>query len=336
MATLITADLHFSDNARDAYRFDFVDRLFKILEKKSIDRLFILGDLTEEKDRHSAWLVNTVSDYIFSLSKVCPIYFLKGNHDYLDASSPFFEFIKYLGNDYSVNWISTPYSTSFEDLGNCLFLPHTSNYERDWRNISFKNTDYIFAHNTFKGTKNNVGFEMDGVPVTVFPKNSTVISGDIHNPQKVGPVTYVGSPYLVDFGDDYKPRVLIIDDDGSIESLISKGPQKRLVTIDNPNKIRRTLDCTKVYKNDVLKVRIKVDAESYQNWHKYKDKVNAWAETNSCWVYMVQPVMDKIEKTARIKTKRELRSDEEILQTYAEQRDLPNGTLKAGLRLLDK
>src|SRR4029077_476814 len=51
---LITADIHLSDQPRDAYRFTGMATIRRIAEENKVGAIFILGDLTEQKDFHSS------------------------------------------------------------------------------------------------------------------------------------------------------------------------------------------------------------------------------------------------------------------------------------------
>ena len=95
-----------AENPRDAYRGQFQKWLRDyVTAHNEIDDVYILGDLTEASDRHSAWLVNQVVDNIHALSRLCSVTIICGNHDRADADQPFFEFAKRL-ND--VTWINKP------------------------------------------------------------------------------------------------------------------------------------------------------------------------------------------------------------------------------------
>lgn len=346
MSVLITADLHFSDNPRDQYRFDFMAEIERILNEEKPDNFFILGDLTEKKDFHSAVLVNMVSTAINRLANFCPITILRGNHDGLDPQWPFYEFLDTLSD--RITFIKTPQAQVFDSLGSCLFLPHTSNYKKDWARFikeGFDDYDFIFAHNTFQGTASESGRKLDGIPTKIFPKGSTVITGDIHKPQTIKKkVTYVGSPYTVDFGDDYEPRLLLITlgDDASviesaIESIPCTGAQKRLVEARVTSKGKLVFDAEHVNPYDVLKVRVALSAKQYADWAAYRLLVLAWGEDNCYRVNLIQPKTEAANRKRALKTDTQsARSDEQIYTDYCSHLQIDRPTAKAGLKLLQK
>ena len=79
MNWLLSADLHLSDRARDSHRFGLFPWLKKQQQKNKVDATFLLGDLTQEKDRHSSALVNRIVEELLTLTP--PVYVLRGNHD---------------------------------------------------------------------------------------------------------------------------------------------------------------------------------------------------------------------------------------------------------------
>lgn len=329
MTTLITSDLHFAENPRDHYRFKLVKFLKRKIKKHDVKTLLILGDLTETKDRHSAWLVNMISDALSELAEDVVIYIMRGNHD---AIVPTFPFFKFVGKQKNIQWINSATAMKVAGLGSCCFLPHTTDYKTDWEPFNFKKYDWVFAHATFADTLSESGFKLDGIPTEYFPKGVHVISGDIHKPQKVGCVTYVGSPYTVDFGDDFQSRVLLIDND-KLKSIPYVGPQKRLITIEGGELPPR--EELGINDGDIVKIRVVLGKEQYASWAEIQNTIKEWAVEENCNVHTVQPVIESVFKLKAGKRKKvEIQSDKELLSAYAKSRSIDERTMKAGLRFL--
>ena len=87
-AILIT-DLHLTEKQEDQYRFNIFPWLVTRHSKdKSIRAVFILGDLTDRKDNHSAWFVNKIVSSLRALTAhFDDVFILKGNHDAADPNS---------------------------------------------------------------------------------------------------------------------------------------------------------------------------------------------------------------------------------------------------------
>lgn len=334
---LITADIHLNDLPRDQYRHDWMANILPaLLKKHNAELLLILGDLTDEKDRLSSWLVNQIVDHLTAITQICPIVIQKGNHDYVVADNPFFEF---LGQIPGITWISKPTGAAainrahWNILGDCLFLPHTYNCERDWADIDFNNYNCIFTHQTFAGAA--VGpRKLEGIDPAIFPIDIPVISGDIHQPQSFAPITYVGAPFLEDFGDNFNPRVLLLDTDTyKFKSITSPGPQKRLIEIDSVAKLDKI---SHIHRGDILKVRVSLAASAHAQWPAIQAEVKAWGVDNRYVIYLVQPQVIKATGGKAKARKVDNRTDEELLGTYAKSRAVGEATLKTGRILMEK
>lgn len=334
MTVLIAADLHLNDLARDNYRHNFMAKaLPELVKKYKAEALVLLGDFTDDKDCHPSTLVNRTVDHICALAEETVVISLKGNHDYTDADNPFFRFLGRMPNIY---WLNVPYDHQafLETLfGDVLFLPHTPNWKRDWDCINL-DRDLIFAHQTFEGA-NVGGRKMEGAPTNIFPDNSIVISGDIHVPQTFDQVTYCGSPYLVDFGDNFKPRILALDPVSlNLKSIPCPGPQKRLVEINSLAELKQQ---SMLSAGDILKVRVKISANEHAQWPAMKAEVKKWGDENGYNIYLIQPQVNKHTSIAAAKRRRaNARSDEELMQAYSKTKMVDEQTLEVGLNLMEK
>lgn len=321
MRRLLTSDLQWADNDRDEYRHKFVDRLVKLARKVKPDAIYLLGDLTEEKDAHSARLVNRVVDHMYRLSEVAPVLVLRGNHDYRDIAYPFFEFI---GRLERITWVNTP--TAF---AGALFLPHTRDYKRDWDGVDIKAHKLVFAHNIFEGTVTGTGHALSGIPTTIFGKGAKVYSGDVHEPIKVGPVTYVGAPYLCDFGDDYRPRVIVLDDE-RMTSIEVGGPQKRLVILVADQELKSS----HANEGDILKVRVHCEPKDIAHWEKIKTDIRERAERFGFIVDTIQ-----LDAAARVERGERpvhvQRTDVEVVDAYGKRLDLDETTMRIGRKIVE-
>lgn len=339
-SVLVTADLHFSDKPRDAYRHEFVKHLIGLIHKYHVSWLYILGDLTEEKDRHSAWLVNRVVKHVRALANRCRVLILRGNHDGLDPTLPYYHFARWVEAEQSVLWVTEPMFFGSSRLGSHCLLPHTTNYEKDWAEIKkkFSRCEYIFAHNTFQGTKLPGMPAAQGIPTSIFPKGPRIISGDIHAPVRAGPVEYVGAPYLVDFGDDYDPRVLLLSKDREPKSIACPGRQKRLVIVDDLKNIESALrKHLKGHKGDIIKVRVPVTAEQHKTqWPEIKERVSEACRDLGCHLHLVQPKLPPRAGAAQEEARGTgaAKSDSEHLAEYADTMGISSRLLETGRELL--
>lgn len=339
MRVIITADLHLSDISRDSYRWLFLEQtLPRLIRKHHVQCVLILGDLTEAKDHHGAILVNRLVNAIYWLADLCPVVVLRGNHDGPDAANPYHAF---LGRIEGVHWVGRPLALPSEEplgralrpilggLGRVLFLPHTTDPSRDWK-IEGK-YDLALAHNAFEGAKGESGYKLQGIDPELIPA-AKIVSGDIHVPQTFANVTYVGAPYLVDFGDDFDPRVLLIED-GKIKlmSIPSPGPQKWLVEISDLKQLARQ---DHLRPGDILKVRYKLPASKYADWPKIAAAIRKWGEVEGLDIFMVRPITERAASVAKTASAPNTRSDDEVFHAYGNQQGVDGATMKVGEKLL--
>jgi hypothetical protein len=336
MSILITADIHWSDNPRDEYRWDLVPTLHKLIKERKVHNLLILGDLCEQKEGHKAGFVNKIADIFHGLGQVCIVDFLEGNHDFLsNPNEPFFGFLGLINN---INYIKVP---TIKPIG--LFLPWTSNWEKDWHGGKIlKGHKRVICHQTFKGASFGFGrLAGEGVPLEVIAGHH-VYSGDIHTrqtlkvPGTIGGVTYIGAPYLIDYGDNYNPRVLLIEDNGNKVSIPVKGRQKRLIEIPqkfNSNIFARDYD-QYVGKGDIVKFRIKL--EDVSTFNEFKQRIYEWGDKHGVVIDGIEGVRTvEVEKQKVTKSVgAHKRPDKELVLDHAKREQLDEKTLNIGLELI--
>jgi hypothetical protein len=329
MTTLVTADLHLTSNPRDSYRHRTLRRLRKWAKKMGVKRTFILGDLTEEKDRHRDQLVNQIVDHVRGFAELGDVIIMQGNHDYAsDPDVPFFRFLRHMPQ---VRWIGTPTAFDAAGIGRVLFLPHTRNYKKEWDGISLAGHALVFAHCTVKRARMGHGrTSTDGIPLSVFA-GARVIAGDVHIPHRIGSVRYVGAPYRVDFGDDYKPRVLLLEG-ANMTSHIVEGPQKRLIEFDGTKDELDALD--DLIPGDILKVRVHVTRKMADRWPAFREQVREWAAANEYIVHSIAPVIQEQLGTRVLLTKARVKSDEQVMREFATHRGIDKRMLQHGEKLL--
>lgn len=311
MSMLVTGDWHLNDNPRDDYRHRFQRRFRDLVEKHQAKTVVMLGDLTEAKEGHNAHLVNRIVQELSVLAKLARVIILKGNHDYIDPACPFFGF---LGKIHNVEWVGQPRVLQINEKA-YLFLPHTSDWEAAWNPTFFKTmckdgVDTIFAHQTFKGACSETGQILEGASIDVIPKGLSVISGDVHVPQDLGRITYVGAPYTIRFGDVFEPRILKIK--GTTRtSILCPGPQKYLI---KANSVESAIKQINRHPEDILKIQIDWDADQVEKWGAARRELLEWAASKNIPLHGVEASVES-KKTKRYEANR-AQSDEEIIRAY--------------------
>lgn len=261
MKLLLVTDTHFTDREQDAYRWDVFTFLHDTANRERCEALLILGDLTDKRDNHSALLINQLIESFETILKQSPIQLiaiLGGNHDKPFGGPAYFDFLSVLDN--RVVYVSKPYrlalagaSGPLDVTNDVLMLPYTKDAKTDWASIDmFKSpVAAIFIHQAVEGAVAANGIKLESDCNVILPRGKAIFSGHIHKPQVCGPVTYVGAPYHVAFGDIYEPRVMVFDTETQQSKSIETKLTKKLVisystTSELEAKIGFVRDCDQV------------------------------------------------------------------------------------------
>ena len=328
---ILTSDLHLTDAPCDEYRWSIFDRIAEHAKREKARSIIILGDLTDAKDRHSARLVRRVTYSIAQLADERDVHILKGNHDYVNEDYAFFSFLTLIDH---VRFIETPY-----DFGTprCVFIPHSRDPEvlKQGLRLVDDKTVYCFMHHTVGGAKASNGQVMQGDEIK-FPRPSSVkyFSGDIHVPQRVGPLEYVGSPYPVHFGDTFGARIMVLNKDTTNRSIHWTGLQRRVVDVHQEYDIDRLGDFLR--QDDQVKIRMHLSRSDLDGWTELKQ-----AAQKKCDLLGVRIASIELAPAA---TRRQLisvdrpdlahSSPQEVLRRYAKQQGVDPLALEQGESLL--
>ena len=303
---IITSDLHITDKPLDEYRwgiFQWIKSQLSLAAGK-LNTVFILGDLTDAKDKHSSELVNRLVCELKLLSEVAQIYILKGNHDYIEESLPFFDFLSQVGS--RIKFITKPHSLSVDDFG-ILCLPSSRNYIEDWKDFDFDEFDLIFTHQTYEGSQAENGSLLPGIPPAYFKNiQGKVISGDIHVPQKVSSnIQYVGSPYRVRFGDSFAPRVLLIED-GKIKSRMTPFMRRWTLSAKGSEQLSQVYEqiaLAPANAGDQVKIRVTMRRSDLGEWAELKKELKQFSEEKGWVLHGIELIVEQSATTVSQKSK---------------------------------
>lgn len=327
LPALLCSDLHLTANPRDEYRWGLFKWMPAQVSRYSVKSVAILGDLTDAKDYHSAELVNRVVQNVVMLTWFgVKVYILMGNHDYLRANYAFFQFLSELPN---VQFITSLADTGHEGAS-CCWLPHSKQPSKDWAGYDFSHFQHVFMHQTVGGSLSSNGQTMrgDDLPLDRLRSAGQVWSGDIHVPQRLNGVEYVGSPYHVHFGDSFRPRCVLLDETGPSDL--------HFRTIS-----RRTLDLTpednwqdlNLHEGDQIKVRLHLQRGDLPNWQSLRQAVlNACQHSGVqlCGVQLVAPKrLERVRLTHSPQTE-----PADVLLRHVQTQELGPEMYETGLELL--
>ena len=271
MKILKISDTHFTWEPKHKYRLKLIEQIEQVLKAHEqsgdpIDEIWLLGDLADHKDNHGALLVNFLIEGFFRwLEYVHRIRIIRGNHDGIGETG-FWKFTNLYDN---IAYYDDIYETNI-DGHDYLFLPHTRNPDETWSKVVVKDKVCI-VHATVRNSVTESGFKLTEADLEAeyFAESLITFSGDIHQPQTVGKVIYVGSPYNTRFGDKFDGGYIIFDTKTlKWERHLLDFPRLRMVDVSDIKSLEKELATFK--KGDHVKVRIHLSHE--------QDNLNEWKE----------------------------------------------------------
>ena len=269
LPALVTADLHLTASPRDEYRWALFPWLRKTCQEEGVKTLAILGDLTDAKDQHPAELVNRVVRELDQCAALVEhVVVTMGNHDYRKEGRAFFDFLSVMPR---VHFASATYELAVDGGPPALFMPHVRDPETAWRGMDFSHYRYLFIHQTVSGATASNGQQMRGERLPQLKTAGKVYSGDIHVPQVIGDVEYVGSPYHVHFGDKFKPRVLLLDGRDRPVDLEFDATRRFVLQVSTERQLQRALrNCRP---GDQVKLRVVLEEAEKHDWLRVKRRM---------------------------------------------------------------
>ena len=209
------SDVHFRSLKRhDEYKIVF-NKLFKDLKTRSLDAIFIGGDIVHSKTQGiTPELIDVLTWWFNSLAEIADTYVILGNHDGLmlnqsrqDAITPV---INALNNDkirlYKKSGVYPSYkSTNGKMINWCVFSCFD---QSGWANVKPVKDEINIAcfHGAVRGSTTDVDWELEGeVDLSFFDGYDFTFLGDIHKRQVLdneGRVVYPGSTIQQNYGED--------------------------------------------------------------------------------------------------------------------------------------
>lgn len=284
MRFLFIGDVHIkTDNAEEIDIL--ITEIDRICSNVKYDYIIVGGDVMHYHERLFTQCLNKSLYFLNKLSKITYTYVLVGNHDYINNSeflteNHWMNSMKNVDNLKIIdkvteekNFILCPYVYP----GRFIEALETNNSLKSGKWINKK---IIFAHQEFRGCKMGAIVSTEGDQWNSdYP---FVVSGHIHDNQKIGTnIYYPGSPLQHAFGDS-ETRVLCdisIEDEEKTPILIDiplNVPKKRIVktSINKLKDITKTLDSTS---DDKIKIKLDVSNEEFKLFKEtkdYKDLIN--------------------------------------------------------------
>lgn len=275
MRFLFIGDVHIkTDNSEE---IDILlNEIDRITSEEKYDHIIVGGDVMHYHERLFTQCLNKSLTFLKKLSDKAYTYVLVGNHDYVNNS-------EFLSDNHWMNsiknWERLKIVDKVIEKDSFILCPYVYPGRfieaLETTTLNWKSKNLIFAHQEFKGCKLGAIVSSEGdLWDNTYPY---VISGHIHDNQKVGEnIYYPGSPLQHAFGDSEK-RILcdiVLEDNGCpiITDIHLNVPKKRIIktNLSNLSKIQ-TKD------NDKIKIKLDVSNEEFKLFKEtkeYKELIN--------------------------------------------------------------
>lgn len=319
---LATTDWHLDDNPDNEYRWEAIPRVVDLCRVHKVSHVIHLGDAVDRKDRFSGRFVNRLIAGFQEIAAVSPLDVLRGNHDTPLNGPAFFEFLNEMSGNIS-------YVTDPKEIRGGIFLPFAADPAGEWSSIDFGKYEAAFMHQTVTGARGENGTELSGPTFPVFPKRLKIYSGDVHVPQRVGQVIYVGCPHPIKYGDTFPCRMLLLDEDTHdvVREIQIETVRKRVVEISSVEDLAGVV----VARGDQVRVRVAVGADDVAGWGEIERRIAAWADLAGVSVTAVEAQVDAPRAAGTPDLDVDPRT---ILGDYAASEQVPAELLAMGLEIL--
>lgn len=326
---ILTADWHLTDSEIESYRWNIFDTLRAISLQHAVTQILVLGDITDRKDRHAGNLLNRLVHALKDLSNDAGVVItiLMGNHDAPLNGTPYWTFL----NEGPIHYITEP-----TILSGILLLPFSANPAAEWADLDF-NKCAVMMHQTLAGSlvDGDRKIEYAPHPLPLFPRGVPIYSGDVHRPQSIGGVTYVGAPHPVRFSETWENRVLVIkkNDFKNPHQVNIRSIRRAILDISSSDQLKSLRFGT----NDQLKIRYMLTAGKMAEWPKEEQAIRDWAAKKGIVLASVEATLQE-ELTLDSKPKAsamELMRPDEVIRQFGESEKLSEDVIAVGQSLLD-
>lgn len=248
---VLISDIHYNVNTLPLADSALRQALEKARELNVI--LIVAGDLLDNKAIIRAECANALLKTLDQNWTV--VYILVGNHDLINVK----------GSENSLNFLARPegpnilvssphhYETTNFSIGMLPYYDDPTKFKEEL--FKFPKGSIVIAHQGFLGAEMGM-YAVDNSSVDPNElKDYKIISGHYHKHQTVGPVTYIGNPYTLSFGEanDGLKGFQVLNDDGSLTFVSTKLRKHVIINMECiDNKLNATSQSHYIINNDDL------------------------------------------------------------------------------------
>jgi len=320
---LLATDFHIDDLPQNEYRWKVFDEMYAAAKKRGITEFYILGDLTDRKNRFTGELVNRLIAALQKLTDLGFVTILAGNHDKPVNGPYYFDFLNEIPG---IAYIHEPF---IDDNKKLLLLPFSPNPIEEWADIDYGKYKAAFIHQTVSNTVSENGTVLTGSKLPIFPRGFKCYSGDAHVHQVIRGIHYIGCPHPVKFGDTFPNRMLVLDENTyEISEEITLTPPGKLVyAITSPDQ----LEDLEVRKGDQVRLVFSTQASDLATLGDAERAIAQWAKAKGVTVDGTEVVLPQPRTSAT--GDMELAPDM-VLRDFAESEGISKDMLDIGSMIL--
>lgn len=338
---IFISDIHLTEQDVHEYRWPCLKELAQWAADPQICMVVIGGDITDAKDYHSSALVNRIMEALYEIAAAGkPILILVGNHDYVDATTPFFRFLRHIPG---VIYVDKPMVVTAPGGYRILAVPHGSPWDdyAPWRSEFPLSGGYefILAHQTFCGaTVDGAGKVLDKGPCpslidAELTAGAPVVSGDIHQAQVLGNLIYIGSPHPVSFGET-GGRFLTYDFETKKFKGIKRGTIQRAVlsfALSDSGELLEDPKFDTLKHGDHVHIHVSTSQAGLLHYPEVRNALQKKCESRGIVVFKLQPdIKDLCTNVERVEVGAPRRTDLEVFQEFCELNETPLDIVEMG------
>jgi len=272
MKALIVGDIHVKTN-----NLDQISTLQQVIISKitelNPDFVVFLGDVLDYHEKIITPCLNKACELIKSVSSLCKLYVLVGNHDYISNT-------QFLSENHWMNALKQWNNVIIVDKvivnGEYTFCPYVYPgrlIEALETNKEYLTSKILFCHQEFRGCDMGVVISESGDEYDTIKNFKYIVSGHIHDSQWLSnKVFYVGAPLQHAFSESDK-RILCLVNESSITEVPIHVHEKRTlrVNIDECHNVNVTNTDTVSWK--VVITCTPSESKSFRKTSKYKQLI---------------------------------------------------------------
>lgn len=198
--------------------------------------------------------------------------------------------------------------------------------------MDFSHYQWLFLHQTISGSVSSNGQVMEGDELPLL-NAAKVYSGDIHVPQIIKGIEYIGSPMHIHFGDDFKPRCVLLEKGGHPVDLHFETISRRAATVTSLKQLTR-MDFRQ---GDQVKLNVELSESEKHDWSKIKREALSFLKSQQVEVHGIKLTVRKAARrlVAELNANAPSYSPAETLARFIEAEELGGEALDAALEILE-